>query len=218
MTAWSDRGLWITGTVVMLFALLSPAGGLAAAGTGDPSPPPATAATGDRPDRCVADAAAFHQVNPALLRAILRVESRMQPATVTTNRNGSIDVGLAGTNSVHFPELMRFGISPVSLLDPCVSTYVAAWHVRRAIERYGNTWQGVAAYHSASANQNYRYRILLHNELVRMGAVTDRLMPVPALPAPSPVAGRDRPASASGSVLAPGPGPATTVTRVSFPK
>ncbi len=127
-------------------------------------------------------------MNENILRAILRVESRMVEQTINRNTNGTIDVGLGGTNSIHFPELARHGITPGHLLDGCVATYVAAWQLSRHIARYGNNMYGVAAYHSTSAYLNQRYQILLQNELVRMKVLAGPIRAVPplrpAMPAP----------------------------------
>ncbi len=133
------------------------------------------------PDRCVTSASRFHSVNENILRAILRVESRMVEQTINRNANGTIDVGLGGTNSVHFPELARHGIAPGHLLDGCVAAYVAAWQLSKHIARYGNNMYGVAAYHSTTAYFNQRYQILVHNELVRMKALPGPIREVPPL-------------------------------------
>lgn len=77
-------------------------------------------------DQCLLPAAQRHGVNPQILRAILQVESGMRPHVVSRNRNGSIDVGMAQINSIHFRELAQWGITPERLLDPCVATHVAA--------------------------------------------------------------------------------------------
>ncbi len=122
-------------------------------------------------ERCLLPAAQRYGVNPQLLRAILQVESGMKPDTVQHNTNGSIDVGMAQINSVHFPELSQWGITPQKLLDPCTATHVAAWHLKRGLLRYGNTWFGVAAYHSVTPAHNARYQALLRQELRRSGAL-----------------------------------------------
>lgn len=152
----------------------------------------ASQATGapQEPDRCVAPASRLHRVNDSVLRAILRVESRMVEQTITRNPNGTIDVGLGGTNSVHFAELARYGIAPGHLLDGCVATYVAAWQLAKSIARYGNNMFGIAAYHSTTPYHNQRYQIVIYNELVRMKVVPGPLRPVPPLqPAQTVVAG-----------------------------
>jgi len=119
----------------------------------------------DGPAPCVAQAAQYHGVNPWVLRAILKVESNFDPQAVNRNANGSIDVGMAQINSIHFAELGRWGVLPANLMDGCVATYVAAWHLARQIRRHGNSWFGVASYHSTSPCQNARYAGLVWNAL-----------------------------------------------------
>lgn len=120
---------------------------------------------------CVAAAARYHGVNPWVLRAILQVESDFNPRALSRNANGTVDVGMAQINSIHFAELGRWGIAPGNLMDGCVATYVAAWHLSKQIRKYGNSWFGVASYHSASPCQNSRYAGLLWNALVGWGVV-----------------------------------------------
>lgn len=132
-------------------------------------------------ERCVVPASLHHGVNFHVLRAILVVESRLNPATVSRNTNRTVDVGVAGINSIHFSELARHGIAPNDLLDACVSTYVAAWKLRHAVFRHGNTWFGVAAYHSTTPKFNKRYQALLQNELIRTGQLSGPIQHVPSL-------------------------------------
>lgn len=122
-------------------------------------------------ERCLAPAAQRHGVNPKILRAILQVESGMRASAVSYNRNGTMDVGMAQINSIHFPELAQWGITPDRLLDPCVATHVAAWHLKRNLLRHGNTWFGVAAYHSTTPEHNLRYQELVRREMARTGSL-----------------------------------------------
>lgn len=126
-------------------------------------------------------AALHHQVNPHVLRAILRVESGLNPRAINRNKNGTLDVGIGQMNSMHFPALAQQGIAPVHLLDECVGTYVAAWHLAGILRKHGNHWDGIARYHSSTPYFNYRYQILLSNELVRAGVIEGRIRPVPPL-------------------------------------
>ena len=178
-------------------------------------------ARADSPDRCVEPAAQYHGVNPQILRAILMVESRLNPGVVSRNSNGSIDVGIAGINSIHFKELAKHGIGHQQLLDACVSTYVAAWKVRKKTERWGNTWYGVAAYHSETPYFNQRYQVLLHNQLVKSGAILGRTMPVPPLKrsdAAASAAALTKPAGARPAGIIDQPGVTrVTATRTSNP-
>lgn len=120
---------------------------------------------------CVEEAAAFHGVNPMLLRAIIFHESRGNPSIVLRNTNGSVDVGLGGLNSIHFPELARYGIAPAQLLDGCVNTYVAAWHLAKQVRAYGNTWFAVGTYHSKTPVHRDRYANQIYAVLQRWKAV-----------------------------------------------
>ncbi|MDO9099670.1 MAG: lytic transglycosylase domain-containing protein [Caldisericota bacterium] len=147
----------------------------------------AAAHSSARPDRCIEPAAQTHRVNADILRAILMIESRMNPSVVTRNSNGSIDVGIAGINSIHFKELSRFGITERELMDPCVSTFVAAWKVSRKIAKWGNTWFAIAAYHSETPYFNGRYQIMLFNEMVRAGVVRGTIQNVPPLRRPKEI-------------------------------
>ena len=51
-------------------------------------------------------------------------------------------------------------------MDGCVASYVAAWHLARQIRTHGNSWFGVASYHSTSPCRNARYAGLVWNALV----------------------------------------------------
>lgn len=137
-------------------------------------------------ERCIVPASQMHGVNPHVLRAILRVESGLKPDSVNVNANGTKDVGIGQMNSIHFPALMANGIAPRQLLDPCVGTYVAAWHLSKLIADHGNSWEAIARYHSATPYFNHRYQVLLNNELVKAGAITSQMRPVPAMKSPDP--------------------------------
>jgi hypothetical protein len=131
--------------------------------------------------RCVAAAAQYHAVNPWALAAILKVESGFNPGAVNRNPNNTVDVGMAQINSMHFAELGRYGIAPEKLMDGCVATYVAAWHLAKQMRTYGNTWFGIGSYHSATPCFNTRYVGLVWNTLVDWRAVNGRRVKVQSL-------------------------------------
>ena len=113
------------------------------------------------PERCIPAAAQHHRIDPRLLRAVLKVESDLRPWAFGRNSNGTVDIGMAQINSIHLPELARHGIHSQHLFDPCVASFVAAWLLRKNIDRHGLTWFGVAAYHSLTPEHNQRYQALL---------------------------------------------------------
>lgn len=135
-----------------------------------------------RAEECIQGASAYHSVNSDILRAIVRHESRGHANTVARNTNGSIDVGLVGTNSVHFDELIKKGIAPAYLLDECVSVYWGAWNYSKKVYKYGNSWMAVGAYHSETPYFSARYQALIYNEMVVMGVLAGPQLLVPPLP------------------------------------
>ena len=143
---------------------------------------------------CIDDAAARHQVNADVLRAIGWHESRLRPAAVGHNANGSVDVGAFQINSIHLPELARLGIARTALADGCVCAEVAAWHYRRQVDLQGDGWQAVGAYHSRTAARAAWYAnqiaaILMRWNVMPPGALpfpTDRTLAPRQAPPPSP--------------------------------
>lgn len=106
---------------------------------------------------CFHDAASFHRVNPLILRAIAIVESGGRPDAINRNRNGSVDYGMMQINSIHLPELARYGIGVSDLYDGCKSVFTGALILRRSVDKYGNTWAAVGSYNSATPYFRDRY-------------------------------------------------------------
>jgi soluble lytic murein transglycosylase-like protein len=165
-----SRFLWLAAVALLL------AGSFPAAMATSSSP------RGSKPlNKCILGAAQYHGVNPYLLRAILVVESRLNPKAINVNMNGTRDIGVAQINSIHLPVLQNHGIKESHLMDGCVNTYVGAWLLRKQISRHGLNWFGIAAYHSVTPDKNYRYQVLIYNEMVRSGAIQNIAMAVPPL-------------------------------------
>ena len=139
----------------------------------------ATAVLPARAD-CIDDAAARHQVNAYVLRAIGWQESRLRPTAVGHNANGSLDVGAFQINSIHLPELARHGIAPTALTDGCVSADVAAWHYRRQIDLQGDGWQAVGAYRSRTAARAAWYANRIAAILRAWNVMSPGALPFPA--------------------------------------
>ena len=159
----------------------------------------ATAALPARAD-CIDDAAARHHVNAFVLRAIGWQESRLQPAAVGRNGNGSTDVGAFQINSIHLPELARHGIDRRALADGCTCAEVAAWHYRRQIELQGDGWRAVGAYHSRTSARAAWYANQIAAILMRWNVMPPGALPFPVDRTLAP--GRSRP---SPPVAAPSP-------------
>lgn len=149
-----------TTLLITALALLLPCcvGAQQGARPGGPAPAVTRAASAD----CFDSAATYHGVNSLVLRAIAWHESRMQAQALRRNSNGSFDIGLTQINSVHMPALALYGIEPGHLLNGCVSAFVGAWHLRQKMQRHGNTWAAVGAYHSETPQLRDRYALAIH--------------------------------------------------------
>lgn len=131
--------------------------------------PCAAAKPAEGADRCVNEAAHYHAVHPGVLRAILKVESGLNPSAINRNDNGTKDVGIGQINSIHFKKLAAQGVGPEHLLDACAGTYVSAWFLNQKMRQHGNTWQGIATYHSATPEHNQRYAKKIYQQLLKDG-------------------------------------------------
>lgn len=112
---------------------------------------------GARASDCIDEAARAAGVNRHVLRAIGWHESRLRSGAVNRNANGSVDVGAFQMNSVHFPRLAAEGVDAAALKDGCTAARVAAAHYRRLVDRHGNTWTAVGAYHSEATPARQRW-------------------------------------------------------------
>jgi soluble lytic murein transglycosylase-like protein len=126
--------------------------------------------------QCLREAAFVSGVDPALLQAIVTVESGDHPyAFGWFDRQGTrrsykaanytaavaqldalerqqirFDVGLAQVNSRNLVVLeRRTGIAAVRALDPCTNLHFAGVILREQIGRHGATWRAVAGYNGA---------------------------------------------------------------------
>ena len=99
---------------------------------------------------CWDDAARRYQVSSALLYAIARTESGLNPLAVGRNGNGSRDIGLMQINSSWLPTLAAHGINERDLFEPCTSIEVGAWILAGNVSRLGYTWDAVGAYNARS--------------------------------------------------------------------
>lgn len=135
---------------------------------------------------CFLEAARYQQVSPIALRGIAMVESSMNPKAMNRNKNGSIDYGLMQVNSIHLPELKRYKIRRHDLMNTCKNIYVAAWLLRRSMNKYGNTWRAIGGYHSNTPGEREEYAEKVKKAVIVI--VTARKpAPRPVLTAAKPV-------------------------------
>lgn len=118
---------------------------------------------------CFQGASRYHRVDTGVLRAISLRENSRCDSTISDNKNASKDFGCMQINSVHFQELSKYGVYPKDLLDQCKNIYVGAWHYRRKINKHGNTWVAVGAYHSETPVLRDKYAQDVYRIWIRRG-------------------------------------------------
>lgn len=115
---------------------------------------------------CWDDAAARYGVNPALLYAIAKTESSLNPSAVNRrNANGTYDIGLMQINSSWLPTLARYGITEAQLYDACTSIHVGAWIMAQNMQRLGNSWDAVGAYNSPNPGRRLAYALRVYKNI-----------------------------------------------------
>ncbi len=122
-------------------------------------------ATGD----CFEQAGSYQGVNPTVLRAIVWFESKGNASAVHRNADGSVDIGQAQINSIHFSTLARYGVPRHALTDACVNVFVAAWLLKQKMVRHGNTWRAIGAYHSETPAHRDAYARSIQRVLLSWG-------------------------------------------------
>ena len=118
---------------------------------------------------CFEQAGAYQGVNPTVLRAIVWFESKGDPAAIHRNADGSVDIGQAQINSIHFGTLARYGVPRHALTDACVNVFVAAWLLKQKMVRHGNTWRAIGAYHSETPVHRDAYARSIQRVLMSWG-------------------------------------------------
>ena len=114
---------------------------------------------------CWQEAGNRYQIAPALLYAIARTESALNPAASHRNHDGSVDIGLMQINSAWLPQLARHGISARQLWDPCTNIHVGAWVLAQQISELGMTWNAVGAYNASTPLKRTKYAWKVYHNL-----------------------------------------------------
>jgi len=115
-------------------------------------------------DYCFNLASKQYQIPNKLLKAIAKVETRLDPLAIHKNSNQSYDMGIMQINSTWLPMLNKVGISEAELLDGCKNIQVGAWVLAQNIKRYGLTRQAIGAYHSPTPELQQKYaQIVMKN-------------------------------------------------------
>ncbi len=112
---------------------------------------------------CFVEAGALYDINPAILRAIAKVESNFNPNAVNRNRNGTYDFGVMQINSSWAYSL---GLERWSTLgDPCSNIKTGAMILANCMKKYGYTWEAIGCYNSQTPDKRDRYAQMVYRQL-----------------------------------------------------
>lgn len=122
-------------------------------------------------DQCVVGAAARYAIPLSVFQAVLRTEGGWV-GLKKRNTNGSFDMGPAQINTIHLPELRKYGITESALInDACTNLHVAAFRIRSEINRAGDFWRGVGNYHSRTPKYHQVYLAKVQKHLAQLTGV-----------------------------------------------
>ncbi|ALV06806.1 transglycosylase-like protein with SLT domain [Roseateles depolymerans] len=152
--------------------------------------------------QCFEWASARFGMSAHLLYAIALQESGLNPRAVNRNTNGSQDIGLMQINSSWGPTLLRYGIRPTDLWDPCTNIFVGAWILGDNIVRMGPTVAALGAYNARDPIKREAYARRVLERLHRLSAPSSDAPARRQSPAPVKVSAM---AEVSASPQAPAP-------------
>lgn len=128
----------------------------------------------DQRETCVVQAAAHYGAHPDLVRAVLRQE-KGKVGYIRRNKNGSFDMGPMQINSVHLPELAKYGITQAMLTnDECLNIHIGTYYLQKNIVTTPNSrtaagfWNAVGNYHSTTPDRNISYQYLVWGKLLEL--------------------------------------------------
>ena len=123
----------------------------------------------DVPLQCINQAAETYHVPAKLIISVLNVE-RGKAGMAMHNTNGTYDLGPMQINTLHWPALYRYGITPKEVqYNPCINVKVGSWILARSIAEGKNLLEGVGDYHSHTKklNEFYSANIYLSYKMIR---------------------------------------------------
>lgn len=123
---------------------------------------------------CIVQAAAHYQAHPDLVRAVLRSENGTV-GQIRRNKNGTFDMGPMQINSIHLPELAKYGITQQMITNnECLNIHLGTYYLQKNIVTTPGAgtapgfWYAVGKYHSATPEKNIRYQQSVWGRLIEV--------------------------------------------------
>lgn len=111
---------------------------------------------------CVARISERYAVHPLILSLVMTVEGGWSGAKIK-NTNQTYDMGLTQVNTIHLPQLKRYGLTEAMVQNNnCINLGVAAWYIRTVTQGQTATgsedyFRAIARYHSKNEPHITRY-------------------------------------------------------------
>lgn len=133
------------------------------------APAPASSGSGQYevvvPDRipahCIEDSGNTYDINPLVLLSVLKVESNGRTGIVSTNTDGSADLGPSQFNTRSWAKVLiqKYNIPREALIhDMCQATRALGFALRTEINAAGGSlWEGIGNYHSHTPKYHNKY-------------------------------------------------------------
>ncbi|KXS55572.1 MAG: lytic transglycosylase, catalytic [Marinobacter sp. T13-3] len=111
---------------------------------------------------CVKRVSRHYRVHPLILSLVIKVEGGWSGAKIG-NTNHSYDLGLTQINSIHLPELRKYGLTEAMVRNNnCINLGVSAWYIRTVTQNQTaagtrDYFRAIARYHSKNEPHITRY-------------------------------------------------------------
>lgn len=111
---------------------------------------------------CLARVTSRYKVHPLIISLVAQVEGGWAGARIK-NSNHTFDLGKMQINTIHLPELSKYGITEKMLQNnDCISVGVAAWYIRKVTTNQKaigseDYFRAIARYHSKNEPHISRY-------------------------------------------------------------
>lgn len=89
-------------------------------------------------------------------------EKALEKAKEAEAEGRSFDSGVMQVNNFW---LKKYGIPLEAALDPLANIYLGSWILKQEIERHGETWNAVGAYHSSNEDRGRKYAEMVKDAL-----------------------------------------------------
>lgn len=118
-----------------------------------------------------------YDVNPALLYAVAKTESSLNPKAVNcANKNQSCDYGIMQINSIHLPMLSKYNIFKEDLLEePRTNIFIGAYILKNCINKHGENYKALNCYNGRIKNNSYYTGVVknYHKSIQRQETITE---------------------------------------------